>query len=187
MQLLIGGLLLFFIVHLLPTRPAWRQALIDRLGANLYRGLFALLSLAGFVLIIAGFAQAPQRPLWHPPFWGHVATVLLMLLSLYCLLAVYLPSKLRSMTAHPMLWGVTFWAAGHLLANDDLAAVLLFGTFLLYALFDMVSANRRGAKPRGGSVSLKHELRVLLATAVTYMALVATHPWFAGVRVLSLP
>ncbi|HXH71318.1 MAG TPA: NnrU family protein [Mariprofundaceae bacterium] len=187
MRLLACGLLLFFAAHLLPARPTWRQALQERLGPNLYRGLFSLLSLAGFVLIVAGFVQAPKLPLWRPPFWGNVATVLLMLLSLYSLMATYLPSKLRSMTAHPMLWGVVFWAAGHLLANGDLAAVLLFSTFLIYALFDMASANRRGARPQGGLVTLKQEARVLLATAVAYGVLVAAHPWFAGVRVLNLP
>lgn len=185
MLLLTVGLLLFMLVHTLPWRPAWRDAMRSKLGERGYRGLFALISLAGLVLIVLGMRRAEVVVLWQAPSWASVLTDVLMMLSVFCLVAKYMPSSLHRLTAHPMLWGVAFWAGGHLLSNGDLASVLLFTSFLLYALLAIVSANRRGAKPLDQPVSVSVGIRVVPVAAMVYAALMQIHPWLAGVNLLA--
>jgi len=183
MTLLVCGLIVFFATHLLPTRPAWRLLLQAKLGPKRYRGLFSLVSMLGFVLIIVGMGRAPVVSVWETPAWGNMATSLLLAAAIYSLVASFLTSRLSMLTAHPMLWGVTIWAAGHLISNGDAASMLLFGSFVLYSLFDMASANRRGAIPKGRQSLLKDEAKVLLVTALVFIGLLLAHPYIAGVPV----
>jgi uncharacterized membrane protein len=150
MQLLVGGLAVFLVLHLLPTRPALRMRLVSTLGTPAYRILFSIVSIASFVAIIYGFAATqglgrgnPQ--LWVPPTWGKHLTMALMIPAMVLLVAAYVPSRLRRRMAHPMLLAIILWAAAHLLANGDLAGVLLFTSFLAYAVYDLVSATGRSA------------------------------------------
>jgi len=150
MWILIVGLALFFAVHLVPTFPAVRARLVAITGARPYSALFALASAVGLVLIVLGYGKMqglgrgnPQ--LWVPPSWARHVTMLLMLPALILLAAAYVPSRIRTATRHPMLAAVALWAFGHLLVNGDLASVLLFGSFLAYAGYDIVSANQRAA------------------------------------------
>src|SRR5262245_41422068 len=147
---LIGGLALFFAAHLIPTRPQLRTRLVDSVGSGLYSGLFALVSLAALALIVMGYGQmhglGRENPqLWVPPSWTRHLTMLLMIPALILLVAAYVPSRIRAALGHPMLMAVMLWAAAHLLANGDLASVLLFGSFLAYGLYDMISASQRAA------------------------------------------
>lgn len=150
MWMLVVGLVLFFAAHLFPTFPDVRARLVGALGSGPYSGLFALVSLVGLVLIVVGYGQmqglARRNPhLWAPPDWGRHATMLLMVPAMVLLVAAYVPSRIRTAVRHPMLAGVTLWAFGHLLANGDLASVLLFGSFLVFAVYDVVSASQRAA------------------------------------------
>lgn len=150
MWMLVGGLALFFAVHLIPTRPQLRERVIARVGSMPYRGLFALASLVALVLIVMGYGQmqhlgSGNPELWVPPSWTRHLTMLLMLPALVLLVAAYVPSRIRAAVRHPMLMAVTLWAFAHLLVNGDLASVLLFGSFLVWGLYDMSSASRRAA------------------------------------------
>ena len=185
MTLLVLGLIVFFAIHLLPSIAPLRSRLKGRLGESGYRGLFSLISLAGLVLIVMGMGRAEFTPLYEPPAWGRHATSLLMLVSLYCLISKEVMTSLRKFTAHPMLWGVSAWAAGHLLANGDAASVALFGSFLAYSLFDMHSANRRGARPAGKALALKRDAVVLVAATAITLGLMFFHELFAGVQLVS--
>jgi uncharacterized membrane protein len=146
MIILVIGLILFFVPHILPWSPPLRQRLIDRAGAGPYRLLFSLVSVAGLVLIVVGMGRTATVPLWQPPSWSRGLVQAAMFPALVLMAAAYLPSGIRRLTRHPMLWAVALWAASHLLANGDLASLLLFGSFLVYALADMGSANARGAR-----------------------------------------
>lgn len=185
MTLLVLGLTIFFAVHLLPSIVQLHASLKNQLGENAYRGLFSLISLAGLVLVVAGMGQAEFSPLYEPPAWGRHATSLLMPVALYCLISKEAKTSLRMITAHPMLWGVSAWAAGHLLANGDAASVTLFGSFLAYSLFDMYSANRRGARPAGKAPAVKTDVMALAAAAVICLGLIFFHESFTGVPLLS--
>lgn len=185
MTLLVLGLIIFFAIHLLPSIATLRISLKSRMGENAYRGLFSLISLAGLVLIVMGMGRAEFSPLYEPPTWGRHATSLLMLVALYCLISKEAKTSLRMITAHPMLWGISAWAAGHLLANGDAASVTLFGSFLAYSLFDIYSANRRGARPDGRALAVKTDIMVLAAAAAICIGLMFFHELFAGVSLVS--
>jgi uncharacterized membrane protein len=112
--------------------------------------LFALVSAVALVLIVFGYGQMQglgrgNPELWAPPSWGRHATMVLMVPAMVLLVAAYVPSRIRTAVRHPMLAGVALWAFGHLLANGDLASVLLFGSFLAFAVYDMISATGRAA------------------------------------------
>jgi uncharacterized membrane protein len=157
MALLIGGLALFIVVHLVPTRPALRAGLVERLGDGPYRGLFSLLSIAGLVLIVLGFGHMQglgrgNPELWVPPVWIKHVVFLLMVPAIILLVAAYVPSRIRTAVGHPMLTALIIWAFAHLLANGDLASVLLFGSFLGYAIYDRISVvDRASPGPLGAA------------------------------------
>lgn len=183
MSLLIAGLVLFFGIHLVPSWPDLRRRLLGLLGQRGYQAAFALVALAGFVLIVAGMARAPFVPVYAPPSWGRMTAVVLLIPAFVLLTAAYLPGNVRRYTRHPMLWGVALWAAAHLLANGDLAGVLLFGSFLAYALFDMVSANLRGARRQVERLPLIRDAYAAILGLVVYAGLMRVHPWLFGVEV----
>ena len=182
--MLAAGLALFFGVHLVPMRPQLRARLAQTLGEKTYRGLFALVSLGGFVLLVIGKAQAPFVHVLVPPAFGRSAVFILMGAAAVCFAGMYLPTNLKRLTAHPMLWGTTFWALGHLLANGDQASLLLFGSFLVFALADMVSANRRGARPSSQAIPLWRDAVVLLLGLGLYVAALHGHQHLTGVRLV---
>lgn len=150
MNLLLLGLVLFFGVHSISiVAPAARDRWATALGANAWRGLYSLVSIAGFVLLIHGYGIARQSPvlLYAPPLWlRHVAFVL-MVPVFPLLIATYFPGRIKAVVKHPMLTAVKCWALAHLLANGMLADVLLFGAFLAWAVFDRISLKRRVARP----------------------------------------
>lgn len=146
MALLIAGLVIFLGMHSVAIiAPDARASLRTRLGEGPWKGIYALVSLIGFVLIVYGFGLARQSPtvLYTPPSWMRHITFLLMLPVFPLLAAAYLPGRIKTATKHPMLAAVKFWALGHLLANGLLADVLLFGGFLAWAVLDRISLKRR--------------------------------------------
>jgi uncharacterized membrane protein len=148
MALLIVGLVLFLGVHSVAiVSPALRARTIHRLGERAWKGLYALASLAGFVLICYGFGLARQAPviLYSPPAWLRHVALIVMLPVFPLALAAYLPGRIKTAAKHPLLAAVKFWAFAHLLANGMLADVLLFGGFLSWAVLDRISLKRRTA------------------------------------------
>jgi uncharacterized membrane protein len=146
---LVIGLILFLGAHSASiVAAAWRDAMAARLGHG-WRGLFALVSIAGFVLIIYGYGVARMTPtiLYVPPLWLRYVAVFLMLFVFPLLLATYLPGRIKRAAKHPMLAATKLWATAHLLANGMLADVTLFGAFLIWAVADRISLKRRAPRP----------------------------------------
>ena len=147
MTFLILGLILFLGAHSarIVAEP-WRLRTIGRIGELPWKGLYSLVSLAGFVLIVIGYGEARQLglPLYDPPvFTRHIAS-LLMLPAMVLLVAAYVPrNHLKARFGHPMLLAVKLWALAHLLSNGRAAEVLLFGAFLAWAVADFIAARRR--------------------------------------------
>lgn len=151
MLILIVGLAVFFAIHLVPANPELRNGLAERFGENAWKGIFSIVSLVGFVLIVYGYHKLQLMPgknpqLWVPPVWTRHVAWLLMLPSLVLLVAAYIPSRIRDVVQHPMLVAIKLWALAHLLANGDAASLLLFGSFLAYAVFDRISVKARSAR-----------------------------------------
>jgi uncharacterized membrane protein len=145
MTLLIIGIVVFLGVHLLPTLSDLRGSLIARMGENGYRALFSILSLIGFVLIVWGFARAPVIQVWSPPDWTRYVAMVLMVPVFILLIAAYVPGQIKAKVKHPFLVAIKTWALAHLIANGDLASIILFGSFLAYAVFDRITVKRRPA------------------------------------------
>ena len=146
MPLLIIGLVLFLGVHSVAIfAPALRARTIHRLGEGAWKGLYALVSLVGFVLICYGFGLARQAPvvLYSPPIWMRHVALILMLPVFPLIIAAYLPGRIKTAAKHPMLAAVKLWAFAHLLANGMLADIFLFGGFLAWAVVDRISLKRR--------------------------------------------
>lgn len=148
MVLLIAGLILFLGIHTLPMFAATRSGLISRLGENGYKGLYTLVAVIGLGLIIYGYGTARMEGppiVYDPPFWLRHVTMLLMAPAFIFLVAAYVPCRISRALKHPMLVSIKLWALSHLLANGDLASVLLFGGFLVWAILDRISVKRRGS------------------------------------------
>jgi uncharacterized membrane protein len=150
MLLLVVGLIIFFGIHLVPTNPGLRDSLRQRLGGLPYQLSFSVLSLLGFALIIIGYHKLQILPgknpqLWVPPTWTKHIAFTLMLPAMVLLIAAYVPSRIRTVTKHPMLLAIKIWALAHLLANGTLGALVLFLSFLAFAVYDRISVNHRAA------------------------------------------
>lgn len=184
MNMLMAGLAIFILIHLVPSAPAIRSAMMTKFGDGPYKGLFSLLSLLGLVLIVLGLKSAETIALYDPPTWGRPITYLLVFIALYLVLSNStgpMPSSAKTWTAHPMSWGVALWAVGHLLSNGDQAHVILFGAMLGYSLFTIFSGNLRGQKPAlDKRPSLITELLFIVAVVVIYIGLFWGHRYFTG-------
>ena len=146
MTVLIIGLAVFLGMHSISiVTPGLRVRAVASMGPNRWRGVYSLVSAAGFVLIIYGFHLARQAPvvLYVPPAWMRHLTLLLMLPVFPLILAAYLPGRISTAMKHPMLASVKFWTVAHLLSVGLLADVLLFGSFLVWAVCDRLSFKRR--------------------------------------------
>jgi uncharacterized membrane protein len=138
---LVLGLLLFLGVHSISiVAPAWRDRTAARLG-NAWRGLYSLVTIAGFVVMIWGYGIGRQSPvmLYTPPAGAQYVTAVLMLPVFPLFLAAYFPGRIKSALQHPMLVSVMLWALAHLIATGTLANVVLFGGFLAWAVADRIS------------------------------------------------
>jgi uncharacterized membrane protein len=146
MCVLIAGLVIFFGAHSIAIlSPSLRDSLRERLGENRWGRIYSIISLIGFVLICKGFVLARLTPvvLYTPPAWLRYVALVLMLPVFPLIFASFLPGRIRTATKHPLLAGVKCWALAHLLANGLLADVLLFGSFLTWAVIDRISLKRR--------------------------------------------
>lgn len=147
MTLLILGLVIFIGVH--STRilaDGWRSATIARVGERPWKAVYSLLSIAGFVLLVIGYGAARESPvvLYAPPAWARHVAALLTVPAFILLVAAYVPGNaIKRAVGHPMVAGVKLWALAHLLANGTLADVVLFGTFLVWAVLSFTAARRR--------------------------------------------
>ena len=189
MSALILGLLMFLGMHSARIlAEGWRTQLIARRGPGAWKGLYTVVSLVGFGLIIWGYGQARLAPvvLWNAPLWGRHLAGLLMLVALLLLAAAQVPgNSIKARLHHPMVLGVKVWALAHLLANNTLADVLLFGSFLVWAVLDFRSARQRDRA--AGTVyppGTAARTAVTVAVGVGVWALFAfgLHLWLFGVR-----
>lgn len=200
MLLLLLGLVLFLGAHSVRiVADGWRASTIAALGEKPWKGAYSLVSIAGFVLIVVGFSLARQQGahlLWPaPPVWTRHLAALLTLFAFILVAAAYVPGNAMKLAVRdPMVLGVAVWAFAHLLANNTEIDVLLFGSFLAWAVADYVAAQRRrraeaGASPaqRGAAgpkpVSGTRTLATIVVGAVAWAVFAFwLHGWWIGVR-----
>jgi uncharacterized membrane protein len=187
---LVLGLIAFFVPHVFVTRRDARARLIARIGEAPYKIAFSVLSAIGIALIAYGFARYRATEwvnLWYPPVWARHLALQLNWLAMICLAAAYIPGNIKRALKHPMLVGVKIWAFAHLIANGDLGSIILFGSFLAWAVFDRITLKRRsdagGPAIRNGG--WRADLAAIVVGTAVYAAFVFyLHPVLIGVPVI---
>lgn len=189
---LLAGLIIFLGTHIVTRMPRLREALIRASGPLQYRGLYSLVSLMGFALIVHGFSSyrmAGYIQVWDPPrFLNHLA-ILLIWPAMILLVAAYAPGTIKARAKHPMLAAIKIWALAHLLVNGDLGSMLLFGSFLGYAVFARIALKRAGLGA-GSPEAANHPnarrndaIAVVLGTLVTLALVLGLHKMLIGVAI----
>ncbi len=193
LSLEILGLVVFLGTHVFVTMRDRRAAVVARIGDWPYRGLFSLVSIIGIVLIGYGFAAyraAGPIMVWYPPGWTRHIVVALMWPASIMVAAAYIPGDIKRVLKHPMLVGVKTWAFAHLCANGDLGSIILFGSVLVWAVYDRITLKRRkdaGAPPIpvGGT---KNDIIAIVVGTIIYLALgFVFHPIVIGVPAFGTP
>ena len=185
LQLLIG-IILFFGIHsasivALPVR--------DRMVARsetAWKAVYALASLAGIVLMVRGYAELREAPtvLYVTPYWLRHVSALLLLPVFVFFFAPYFPGRIKTALKHPQLVAVKLWAFAHLLVNGTLGDLLLFGSFLVWAVVDRISLKHRAQRPLPGAPeSGANDVIVVVVGLAIYAAFAFwAHEWLFGVR-----
>lgn len=193
MTLLVLGLIVFLGTHAFSMARKPRAELIGRIGEGAFKGLYSLLAIGGLVMIAIGFGHYRAQgyiPVWDPPVWTRHLALLLVWFAFVALPAAYLPGRIKRVLKHPMLVAVKAWALAHLLANGDLGSMLLFGSFLIWAVLARISAKHRDVAaehgaPRGSAHETRNDiLAVVIGTAVYIAFAFWLHPLLIGVPVL---
>jgi uncharacterized membrane protein len=187
LAIMIVGLAVFFGAHTLTTMRPQRAALVARVGEVPYRVAYSVVSLVAIVLIGYGFARyraAGMIDIWDPPRWLRHVNNLLLWPAFVCIAAAYIPGDIKRVLKHPLLVGIKLWALGHLLTNGDLGSMILFGSFLAWAVYDRITLKRRtdlGAPDFGLGGRDCDTLAVVVGTLI-YLALgFWFHPYVVGV------
>jgi uncharacterized membrane protein len=189
MAILVLGLVLFIAAHIFVTLRGPRAAVIARIGVWPYKGVMALVSAVGIILIGYGFGQYRATgwiDVWSPPRWTFYITQILMWPASICVVAAYSRGNIWRRLKHPMLVGVKTWAVAHLISNGDLGSIVLFGSVLAWAVYDRITLKRRtdpGAPPIpvGGH---RNDTIALVVGTILYLALgLVFHPLVVGIPV----
>ncbi len=189
MALLVLGIVIFLGMHLVRVvAPGLRASIIERNGKSAWMGIYTVISLVGLGLVIYGFgeARATTGMLYNPPVFLKHISLLLMLVAFICLAAGFLPAgRIAVAVKHPQILSIKIWALAHLLANGETSSVLLFASFLAWAVVMRISLKRR---QRAGELvlpvfrSTRYDLFAVLIGVAAYLLFIwKLHEWLIGV------
>lgn len=192
MWVLIAGLVLFLGIHTLPALPRKRHKMFRRLGDKNYKLAFTVISLIGLVLIIWGYSLvSDQDPiLFDMPHGLNHLTMLLVLIAFILFASSFFQGHIKYRVRHPQVLAVKVWALAHLLVKGgDVAALLLFGSFLAWAVFDRISLKKREqigmVRTRDFTPKILHDVYAVVAGVAVYLAFMFyLHKWLIGVPVV---
>jgi uncharacterized membrane protein len=181
MAVLILGLVLFLGPHSLKMAvPQGRRALIERRGAGAVKGIVALSSIVGLVLLVWGFASTEPVILYAPPQWGRRLAAILVLPALILAVAsVAPPGYIKRAVVNPLLLGTILWAVGHLLSIGDLAGVTLFGAFLVWSIVDW--AMQPAVVPITAPAARSDAIAIVAGVVIYVLLVWRVHMWLFGV------
>ena len=183
MTVLIIGTILFFGIHMLPALSA-KSMLVDRVGETPYKIGFSLVSFVGLGLMIYGFQLSEFVSLWAPASWGRSLAMGVMPIAVILVIAANAPNNIKRFVRHPMLIGITLWAATHLAANGDLASTILFASFLTFSIIDIVLVETAGRFKAQAPVSFIWDIGVIIGGVVLYGVLFSFHGSFTGMPLM---
>ena len=180
MNLFILGIMIFLGIHLVPIFPL-KNILINRLGENKYKGLYSLIALVGLLIIIYGFSRADFYPIWDPLPYSKEIALALMPISIVLLTAANVQTNIKRFIKHPMLIAVLIWSFVHLIANGDLRSIMLFGSFGVYALIDIIFSKKVLTTNNTANYTLTKDIIVVIIGLLVYAIIVYFHRYIAGV------
>lgn len=189
MLFMLIGLILFLGTHSVRIYANdWRNQQITQRSEILWKGIYSVISIIGFILIVKGYAEARMDPtvIWLPPQWLKHMMTFFLLPMFVLILAAYIPgTKLKAWSGHPMAASVKLWGLAHLLANGNLADIVLFGSFMTWAIFDYRASRRRDRK--NGIVypflGISRDITVITVGIVAWLIFVLYfHEWLIGVK-----
>ena len=186
MYLLILGLILFHGLHSIRMlAPEWRQARIDAMGEGPWKGIYSLATLLALVVIVFGYRSADPASLWAPPVWGRHLAILLILIAFVLMPFNLRSSRLAPITHHPFLLAMILWSGGHLLANGEARAVLLFGSFFVWAIWNLTQVRKRADPLPPRAPLWQDALAMMIGVAIWLLFLLIAHQWLFGVSPLA--
>ena len=185
MILLAFGVLFTALLHLVAAVPSLKSRLKATVGERAYGPVFGIASLVGIAIIVLGWRASDFVFVYDPPEWGRHANFLLTLIAFICLGIFIFRGSLRQKLRFPMAFAAIFWATGHLLANGDLASIILFGGFLAYALAHLAIGLANGVRP-SPEVRAGHDLLSVLIGIALYGMMAQAHGALIGVPVFQL-
>lgn len=183
MTLLVVGISFFIALHMVPFLGRnVRAKLRDSIGTGPYMGVFALLMVSCFVLMVLGWRSSTAELLYVAPAWGRTLTYLLSVAGLVLFVASNTPTNIKRWLRHPQLFGLGLWSAGHLLSNGELRSVLLFGGMGLFAVLAIFLSNKRdGEWQKIEAVPVSKDFTVILIGLLVSAALYYFHGSISGV------
>jgi uncharacterized membrane protein len=185
MLLLAFGVAFTAVLHLVAAVPSLKARLRQRVGEKAYGPLFGLASILGIVLIVLGWRASDFVFVYDPPEWGRYANYGLTLIAFVFLGIFLFRGSWRQTLRFPMAFAVIFWATGHLLANGDMASIILFGGFLVYAVLHIIIGTANGVRP-SPVVREGHNLISVLGGIALYGIMTQLHMALIGVPVFQL-
>jgi uncharacterized membrane protein len=191
MALFLIGLIIFLGSHSCRIfAESWRNKMIDRIGEVKWKGLYTIISLIGFVIMVIGYGQVRQNTvvLWQPNA-ALIYIALALNLVAFIFLAGSSPSNnaIRLKLKHPMILGVKVWALAHLISNGTLVDLILFGAFLIWAVLDFRSARNRPIHiPEQTQVSTKATVITIASGVILWVVFIfGLHQYLIGVSPLA--
>lgn len=187
MLLMLAGLALFILSHGFTTMREQRAAVIVRIGEGPYKIVYSVVAIVAILMIAYGYGDwraAGPAVLWDPPVWTRHLSLFLMLLASIALVAAYSAGRIKAVLRHPMLVSVKTWAVAHLLANGDIATIVLALAVLAWAVYVRISMKRREPSPPRGPKGWVGDALALVGGVVLYLFLAYIfHPYVIGVPV----
>lgn len=181
MSILILGLVIFFAIHLLPVTPL-KDPLYNWKGESGYKGVISVISLIGFVLIVIGHHPGNADNLWTPPSWGIGAAMIVMPIALILFVASNLKSNIGRVIPHPQLTAVLLWAAVHLINNGDTASALIFISFGVYSLVNMLTTNKPKKSTERQPIS--RDIASIAIGVGLFVLAVRFHQYLSGIPIM---
>lgn len=186
MTLLISGISLFIINHLsLGLAPGIKNGIISATSVKTWRTIFSIITFAAMLMIILGWRSTPVEYAYVAPFWTRHLTMLLMLFAFILFGAASGKTDIQRLVRHPMMTAVMVWAIAHLLANGETRSILLFGSFLIWIVLQMILVNKReGEWIKPEPAPKTRTLRNLIISLVLYVVFFSIHKYFTGISLM---
>ena len=193
MIVMIIGLVIFFGMHLVPITGV-KSLLIERVGEKKYQGIFSIISLVGFIIIIYGFSlidtcnpmmadcETDNFYLWDSFEYSKEISFLLMPICIIFLVASQMKSNIKKVVRHPMLIGILIWSFVHLLSTGDLRSIILFASFGAFSIIDIIFT--RKTAEQGISFSILNDVVVIVVGLVLYSVILYFHEYVSGLQIV---